>query len=289
MYEVSWFVLNLQKDVLSFVFETIPGNYQFLLALLIPAAKEANKRVMSKLGARMVGKVDEKTTVLFSARLNIHYALFVAIRMNGAEILTIGSIVVVDFLLQLWMMYQIIQLNSQVTTGVEQNEARAQRKDKAILKLVLAELVEGLVPLAYATGFTMAYYGPNGHLVGNVLADLWAYEKVEDVGRLFTIQFLLFGVDCISVIVNMALLSKFGNVNLLQEFCKALKLFWMILAILLISEVTMYFGLNDITLARDMEMRFEWITTEGRLRFISNSTDLSDYEKAILSSNYTFT
>ena len=63
----------------------------------------------------------------------------------------------------------------------------------------------------------------------------------------------------------------------------------MILAILLISEVTMYFGLNDITLARDMEMRFEWITTEGRLRFISNSTDLSDYEKAILSSNYTFT
>ena len=171
----------------------------------------------------------------------------------------------------------------------DQNEEIGKRKDKAIMKLVLAELVEGLVPLAYAIGFAMAYYGPNGHLVGNVRTDLWAYEKVEDVGRLFTIQFLLLAVDCISVIVNVALLSKFGNVNLIQEFCKALKLFWMILAILLISEVTMYFGLNDITLARDMEMRFEWITTEGRLKFIYNSTDLSDYEKAFLLFDDTFT
>ena len=153
----------------------------------------------------------------------------------------------------------------------------------------MAELTEGLVPLAYAIGFAMANYGPNGHLVGNVQTDLWAYKKVEDVEKLFTILFLWFGVDCFSVVLNTALLSKFGNVNLIQEFSKAFKAFWIILAIQLASGVTLYFGFNDINMALDMEMRFEWITTEGRLRFIYNSTDLSDYEKAALLSNFNVT
>ena len=287
MYDVWWFVINVEKDALSVGFKTISGNYQFIFALLIPAAKEMNKRVLSKLVARMVGNEDERANVLFSAGLNIHYAFFVALRMNGAETLTIVCIVVVDFLLQLWMVYQIIQLNPKVTAEVEQKEAILNRKDKAIKKLVLAELAEGLVPLVYAIGFAMAYYGPNGHLVGNVLTDLWAYEKVEDVVRLFTIQLLLFGVDCITVALNTALLSKFGNVNLIQEFSKVLKGFWIILAISLVLEVTLYFAFNDVNFGRDMEMKFEWITTEGRLKFISNSTDLSYYEKAILLSNST--
>ena len=119
--------------------------------------------------------------------------------------------------------------------------------------------------------------------------DLWAYEKVEDVGRLFKIQFFLFGVDCISVVVNMILLSKFGNVNLIQEFSKAVKVFWIFLAILLTYSLTLYFGFNDINIALDMNLDFEWITAEGRLRFIYNSTDLSDFEKAFLLSNSTFT
>ena len=66
------------------------------------------------------------------------------------------------------------------------------------MKLVLAEIVEGLVPLAYAIGFAMAYYGPNGHLVGNVLTDMWAYEKVEDVGKLLPFNFC-----CLELIVSV--------------------------------------------------------------------------------------
>ena len=68
----------------------------------------------------------------------------------------------------------------------------------------------------------MAYHGPSGHLVGNVRINIWAYEQFEDVGRLFTIQNLLFMVDCISVGINTALLSKFGNVNLIQGFGKVI-------------------------------------------------------------------
>ena len=277
-----------QQDVLSFAFKGISSDLQFLFALLIPTAKEMNKRILLKLVSKMAGMDDVRARTLLSIRLNIHYALFIAIRLNGAETSTMICIIVIDFLRQLWMTHKIIQESKKVTTGHEQNEAVHQRRERAIMKLLLAELVEGLVPLAYAIGFAMAYFGPNGHLTGNVSTDIWQYEKVDDVKRLFLIQFMLLGVDTASVILNTFLLSKFGNVNLVQEFCKVIKAHWIILAIQLANTMTVYFAFQDIGSGQDMTLKFEWITSEGRLRFIYNATDLSDNEKTILLSNYTF-
>ena len=197
--------------------------------------------------------------------------------------LTVISIIVVDFLTHLRMTHQIVKLKNKPMD--EDTFLTENIKRRAIHKLILAELVEGLVPLAYAIGFAMAYFGPNGYLLGNVLSDIWAYEKVEDVSALFNIQFLLFGVDCIGVILNTIILSKFGNVDLIQEFCNIIKACWKILAILLANSITIYFGLNDINAALDMTMEFEWITDEGRSMFIANASDLSDCEKSVLLGN----
>ena len=209
--------------------------------------------------------------------------------MNGAEISTVLSIFAVDFFMQLWMMYQIINLKSKVITDANKTEARKKKKEKAVMKLVLAEFVEGLVPLSYAIGFAMAYLGPNAHLTGNVLSDLWAYNKVEDVGKLFLVLFLLIGVDCCSVVLNAFLLSKFGNVNLLQEFSNAMKHYWFIFVILQTLQNCLYFCFNDINMAMDLTTQFTWITSEGRLTLIHNSTDLTDYEKDILIPNESLT
>ena len=156
------------------------------------------------------------------------------------------------------------------------------------MKLLLAEVIEGIVPLAYASGFAMAYFGPNAYLIGNVLCDAWAYEEVENVGRLFIIQFTMFAFDSISVGLNAFLLSKFGNINLMEWFCKTMKAYWIFLAIQLVNTMNPLFALKDINAAMDMTMQFSWITREGRLAFIHNSTDLSDNEKMNLLSNITF-
>ena len=58
-----------------------------------------------KLVSEMVGKDDETAEILMGVRVNIHYALFVAIRMDGAENLTILSVVIVDLLLHSRMAY----------------------------------------------------------------------------------------------------------------------------------------------------------------------------------------
>ena len=196
MYEIWWFFMHIQKDVLSFGF-AIAGHFQFLFALLIPAVKAMNKRILRKMVTKMAGINDQDANVVMIFRLNIHYALFVAVRMSGAEILTIVSVVIVDFLLQLRMVHQIIQLKRKVSKDQSSRSITNTRMEKEISELLLAELTEGLVPVVYVIGFSMAYYGPNGHLTGNVLSDLWSYEKVKDATRLFFVQFLLFGIDLV--------------------------------------------------------------------------------------------
>ena len=289
IYDFWWFFMNLQRDVLSFAFKAISGELQFIFALLIPAIKEINKRVLLKLVLNIVGKEDMMANIFLSIRLNIHYALFVAIRMNGAEVRTVVSVIFVDFFLHLWMTRQIIQMYQEPIADLYQTDTTQKKRQKQIMKLLLAELVEGMVPLAYAIGFAMAFYGPNGNLIGNVLSNIWAYKKVEDVGRLFKTQMILFGVDFVSVLLNTFLLYKFVKINLIREFCNAIEKYWIFFAIQLGNTITIYFGFNDISLGTDMTMNFSWITTEGRLRFIWNSTDLNDEEKAVLVFNKTFT
>ena len=288
VYDMWWFIINLQREALSFGFKAISREFQFIFALLIPAVKEMNKRLLGKLIRRTVGEEDEKANVLVSIRLNIHYALFVAIRMNGAEEQTVLSILIVDFLLQLWMTRQIIKEDQKVKAEIEKTDAIQNRRERAIMKLLLAEATEGIVPIAYAIGFAMAYYGPNGNLTGNVLSNIWAHKKVDNVGRLFAIQFMLFGIDSLAAMINTFVLLKFGSVNLTKEFCKAMKKYWLFLTIQLGNTITFYFGFNDISLGIDMTRKFSWITTDGRLRFIYNATDLNDDEKAVLLANNSY-
>ena len=283
-YEVWWFIMTFQNDFLTFGFEAIIGPPQLLFAFLIPAAKAINKVVLIKLVSAMVGNEDDMANILMGVRLNIHYALFVAIRMDGAENLTIAGVVIVDLLLHSKMAYKIIHMNLQVSQNEERDVLKTQ-KEKMILELLLAELVEGLVPMVYSIGFAMAYYGPNGSLIGNVLSDIWQYKKVENVTRLFLIQIVLIGIDLISVAANTILVAKFGNADLIKQFCKVLSDYWMILTILMMHPVFVYFMMNDINLATDMTLKFEWITEQGRIKFIHNSTDLTPVEKKFLLSN----
>ena len=287
-YEIWWFIMTLQTDFLTFGFEVITGYPQILFAILIPTVKALNGKVLMKLVSEMVGKDDEMATILMGVRLNIHFALFVAIRMNGAENLTIASVIIVDLVLQLKMAYEIIQLNNQVSNS-EERQITHPKKEKVVLKLLLAELVEGLVPMIYAIVFAMAYYGPNGLIMGNILSDTWQYQKVEDAARLFVIQALFFGLDLVCVAANTFLVFKFGNVDLIMHFCQLLKDYWFMVTVLIMHPVSVLFIMNDINVAMDMTMKFEWITEEGRIKFIQNATDLNDNEKKMLLENITFT
>ena len=285
IYDLWWIIINLQKDFLSFAFKAISGDFQFIFAFLIQAIKSMNKKVLFKLVTNMAGNQDERVFVVCRVLLNIHYALFITIRMNGAELQTVVAIFLVDFVLQLWFTRKVIRLSQKVVANTEFEMDLKRRMDKEIINLSLMELIEGIVPVAYAIGFAMAYFGPNGHLIGNVLCDAWAYEKETDVSGLFQILALLFGVDLACVLLNGFLLSCYGNISLIRGFSKMMQDHWIIVTIGLTNAMADYFIFNDMSNGLDMTMEFDWITREGRLRFIYNATDLIIHEKELLLSN----
>ena len=287
IYQLWWFFINIQRDVLIFAFKSITKHLQFIVVMMVPILKEINKKILSGPIKKVLGADDEMSNIFLGIRLNIHYALIIATRMTGAETFTVIIVIIMDCLMQLLMTKKIVTLYKKVEAEGNTGNNLKKEKEKVINKLLLAELIEGLVPISYTIGVSMAFYGPNRHIIGNVGTDLWAYEKIDNFFIFFTRQFSLFGIDIISVLLNTYLLLRYANVNLMQEFQKVISTYWIFLAIQLANTLSVYFVGCDINLGTDNTGKFEWITKDGRLNYIMNSTDLSDDERISLLANRT--
>ena len=289
-YFFYWYFIQLQKGGLSTLFKKLPSNFQFVIAFIIPLLRQYNKRVLSQFVNAMAGKEDDRANVWMNISLSIHDALFITICLAGAENVTVFSINTIGFIFHLLLTYNIIKadrrLIRQRPNEDEDENERENDKKQRIQKLILAETIEGIVPMCYAIGLIMAYYGPNSRLLGNVGSSIWAYEEVVDVERQLKVIFGMFGIDVLSVLLNSICLSKYGNINLIQDFLKFIQKYWLLLGIKLGGDLMLYFAYNDINLAMDMTFEFSWITDEGRMNFINSSTELTDDDKESLLSSF---
>ena len=275
-------VMMLLREGISLLFQALPLYLQWIVALLITLLKHFDKWLSSKLITRMTGGKYESSTVLLSVKINGTYSYFIAVRIFGAETMTVFFFIVIELMLQLHMTYQIIQRHNKVAVQTEKSEDRNRDKDKIVRKLVLAEMTEGITPVVFAIGFAMAYYGPNSDLLGNVKNDYWTYKKVEDAGNLFLTMLLLSAVDTFSMVINSLILIKFANISLYYEICRLVKKYWIFLAIRFGMNICGNYASNDINLGMDSTGEFQWITKEGRYQLINISKDLSKEEKMML-------
>ena len=121
-YSSWWFAMNIQRIILSIVFKNISIHLQWMFSILVPSLREMNKRVLSKLVHKMAGKDDERANVLLGMNVNVHYALFVAISLSGAEFSTVICMVSMDFFLHLQITYKYIQLQRKVATNENEKD-----------------------------------------------------------------------------------------------------------------------------------------------------------------------
>ena len=152
----------------------------------------------------------------------------------------------------------------------------------------MSELMEGFIPIVYATCIAFALNGPNTSILVNVGSTYWG-EKIEDIGPLLFTMAVLFIFDTISVIVTSIILWKLANINMAQEFLDGINKYWLFLIIKIGIVVSSNFFLTDVNLGMDPTGNFDWITSEGRQRLIYNSTELTDDEKLMLLADTTFT
>ena len=96
----------------------------------------------------------------------------------------------------------------------KKNPANIEKQMELLQDLMVNEIVEFMVPLSYLTCFSVAYYGPNANLIGNVGSSQWQFVAVDDFQHTFGFITLFFLVDLGSVVVSSFFLWVFCRINL---------------------------------------------------------------------------
>ena len=156
-----------------------------------------------------------------------------------------------------------------------------------IAKLIASEITEALCPAQYAIGLIMAYYGPNGYLLGNILNDWWHYAKIDGISNVLKTLLLLFLIDVANFLISAAFFKISSHVYFNKEVSKVLKANWLHFLVLLCCISYNLFALNDINLGMDFTGSFNWTTREGRFRIICSANELTILQKAAFYENAT--
>ena len=279
LYFLCTVVVAFLREVLAMLFFFPPEGFQFLVSFIIAGCRDLDKRVRTKVVTKITGIQDEASTVLLVVIISVEWSLFNASRLVGTEITTICCATAIDFALHLKKTLQIIK-NCMKTTdaGIEILSAESH---KNISTLIIVELIEGFTPLIYGSGILMAFYGPNTKIFANIGNTHWGKE-IEDLSPIYVTMSILFGVDTMSVLINSFCLWKVLNVNMLAETYRVLSKYWYFMAIYLSTHAASMLCSFDINFGYDPSGSFPWISNDGWVTLINNSTALTNEEKAEL-------
>ena len=113
VFIVGMIMLCLREGI-SILFKILPAYLQWTVAFLIPLLKHFDMWSRSKLVNRMTGGQCDASRVLLGISINASYSNFVAVRISGAETITVCFIIAVDFVLQLQMTRKIVHSHKNV-------------------------------------------------------------------------------------------------------------------------------------------------------------------------------
>ena len=138
---------------------------------------------------------------------SVAYKSFITIILStGTNEVLQYFILGVPFLMNMYLCYQVISLNAQITKEVDQEEQLRLRINKVLMKLIVNELTEFLVPVIFVITFALAFYGPNATFIGNVQNNYWQYQKVQDLSSHVTGILTMTAFDGLSAVISMSLL-----------------------------------------------------------------------------------
>ena len=107
--------------------------------------------------------------------------------------------------------------------------------------LIINEMIEFMVPIAYIISFLTAFYGPNADIIGNISNDYWQYSEVEDVGSAIRDIWIFFFFEFCCRVLSAIVLWKLCRINMYNAYIEIQKEFG------LAFSVQMALGLNAVS------------------------------------------
>ena len=222
LYSECFFNACTERIILMTLFVHTPIQMQPIWAIVLPIIRELDSWMTNKLMLKITDGTNRDAKILTSTELNCNYICFLAIILGSWATDTASyCILSVDFFINLYKCITIIRMNRKITCGDDlEKEMFKPLKEEAVQELVLIELVEILTPLVYAACVSIAYYGPNGKILGNIKNSYWMYQEIEDIRTLLTAVFRMFCLDFLAAVIGGVLLWKCSSVNGLKEVCR---------------------------------------------------------------------
>ena len=223
-------MLQLQL-ILKFI-HAIRLDLQWIMGIVIWVVKELNDRVVRILVRKisMVDNIEAKMTA--KIHLSWLFTFWLAIVMaTSATVITCYCIIGISFAVNVILCLKIIRIHKRVAANDSETRNNIALKEESLIELMLNETMEIAVPVIFVSTFTVAYYGPNSSVLGNVGNGYWHYQPTKNLKTLFTPVFEMFLIDTSSAILIGVLLWKVCHLNVIESYCKLLKKYWGLLTI----------------------------------------------------------
>ena len=207
------YVAELTYKAVGKSFIVIPTHLHWPLIAVLVIVRELHAGGLCYFGQKAAGYPDLSIEVITTAYGGLRHALFLSV--DGASMTTDAvayTILAVDFILNLGCTFIVMWCDK------NRSEKNRERQVKALLNLIINEAVEFTVPIAYVITLLMAYYGPNGDILGNIKNSYWQYSAVEDIGDTLKWIAIMFSVDFASLIVSYFLLQYFCKINIFRMY-----------------------------------------------------------------------
>ena len=198
--EIMGIIVIVVYELIVQVIKTSPDKYQPIAALALPACREVYVWISVKLVSRCSNGDNTGSMIILKFFINSHYAVnLCAVLGSIATDTTTMVLIGVDTSYNVWLCLKIIQMK-------RKNSNRIDEQVEVLQDMVLNELVEFLVPLAFMLALAGAYYGPNSELFGNIGNGYWAFEAIEDINQYFTNVATFFFIDLSTTVATAIVL-----------------------------------------------------------------------------------
>ena len=220
--------------VMTKVFTQIPANLQWTMAIFVPLIKNFDDSVSKYLIGKASGPdiVASRTVINIFSSATFSFWLVIMLGTTATDF-TSFCVLGVNSVINAGLCIKTIKLQKKVTDENKGKEAsqNALACKETLGELIINEIIELVVPFAFVCTYTIAYYGPNAPILGNIGNDYWHFRKVEEILPLIKWAFIICLIDFISTLVTGMMLWKYCRIHLMREVLSVLKKYGYIIAI----------------------------------------------------------
>jgi hypothetical protein len=224
LYSQNFFFACMIRITVMTLFAHTPPDMQPIWAIVMPIIRELDGWMLNYWMLKTTDGENRDAKLVTETEHNCNYMALMAIVLGlWATDTASYCILGVEFLINFCKTIVVLRMNRKISSDPSVQETLDPLQQEAAKDLVFIELVEIMMPFVYTFTVLMAYYGPNGTILGNVRNNCWDYKAIEDLTGLLGAVFRMFSLDVLAFAITVVLLWKYSSVNGIKVVLKEIR------------------------------------------------------------------